>query len=519
MDERRFDDLARALGAGLTRRGLGAAAALAGAAGIVAALTDEDGDAASKRRDHGPRGQHQKRKCRRTSPAGQCCRRDGTCTCSNGGTVCGTACCTGGQTCESGTCRETPQCLALGTACKGTGRTCCAGLRCGSGQGGTDDIGCWVPAGGRCAGTAECAWLSTCQGGACVEQAPPPPPTVAPEPTQPSPPPQPTPTATAVTPSCTVTDTGNAATNGTNLQAAITNAAEYATVTVAPGTYETSGGFIVSKPITIRRCFSGTVILRGITSNKSVVRAYDTGVVELDGLTITTATGVANGVGIEVGAANPVDTSSTPHLTLRNCTVTANTGGGIHVWGQLSGSLYRPVLRVVDSSITNNRAVFSTTTAGGGITAERARVEISGSTITDNWTGSATSTPPVRGFGGGIHLFSTQLTVRGNSAITGNHAYGGTLTINSYNLAGPGGGGGIGIPAASMYGASNEASRVVIEAGSTVTGNEAHAYNSVAGQGGGAYGYGSLATGSSVAAGAITGNTPDNCYNLGVTCT
>ena len=87
MDGRRFDALAGILGTrGLSRRSLAAA---------LAALATAAAEPAAARR---------RRRCQRTSPPGQCCRRNGTCTCRNGGTACGASCCVGGETCAGGVC-------------------------------------------------------------------------------------------------------------------------------------------------------------------------------------------------------------------------------------------------------------------------------------------------------------------------------------------------------------------------------------------------------------------------------
>lgn len=95
MDGTRFDAIARLLGRAASRRA--ALAALVGLAAAGGGLPAADA----------------KRKCRRSSPPGQCCRkRQGVvaCTCRNGGEVCGRACCLPGQFCEDGQCRDAPPC-------------------------------------------------------------------------------------------------------------------------------------------------------------------------------------------------------------------------------------------------------------------------------------------------------------------------------------------------------------------------------------------------------------------------
>jgi len=154
MEGTRFDSVVRALGAGGTRRGF---------VGLLAALAA--GGAAA---DAGA-----KRKCRSDSPAGQCCRKKGgvvSCTCTNGGTVCGANCCRMGQECENGQCVAMPNpdtCVAYGQACKDVGIPCCAGLQCGSGQGGSE-VACWVAKTARCDSTSECIYGTECKDGICV---------------------------------------------------------------------------------------------------------------------------------------------------------------------------------------------------------------------------------------------------------------------------------------------------------------------------------------------------------------
>ena len=71
MDDRRFDALARSLGATSSRRGtLAALAAIGLAAGGPPPIVEAG----------------KKRRCKKDSPPGQCCKH-GTCTCKNGGKV------------------------------------------------------------------------------------------------------------------------------------------------------------------------------------------------------------------------------------------------------------------------------------------------------------------------------------------------------------------------------------------------------------------------------------------------
>jgi len=82
-----------------------------------------------------------------------------------------------GQECENGQCVAMPNpdtCVAYGQACKDVGIPCCAGLTCGSGQGGSA-VACWVRKTGRCDSTAECIFGTECVDGLCIAPVPPPP--------------------------------------------------------------------------------------------------------------------------------------------------------------------------------------------------------------------------------------------------------------------------------------------------------------------------------------------------------
>jgi len=237
MDAAGFDTLTRTLAVTATRRG-----AVAALLGLAAGAWSVGGGAG-------------KRRCRRDSPPGQCCRkRHGAiaCTCDDGGTVCGAACCLPGQSCESGRCVDTPEppvCIVFGQPCKDVGRPCCAGLACGSGQGGQTDIACWVPAGGACATTAECVYGSSCGNGVCIAN------------------PQPTPT-----PRCepTFAATGDPGADGLTLQQTVRDAPTGATIVLAPGEYRfdaaqdpgvgDSGLEVRSKSIAIERCTPDAVV-------------------------------------------------------------------------------------------------------------------------------------------------------------------------------------------------------------------------------------------------------------------
>lgn len=194
MDHDRFDRIARSLANPLNRRtGLLAALALAVGIGEVRARTrpaDPSPDPAAKRPDAGrtsPRddaadaGRRRRRKrCRPACGAGYACRQ-GRCVCADGVT-CGDACCAAGEACIDGACAvptPEPVCLEIGAACKGMGRACCAGLSCGSGQGGGAPVCCQAEGPRTCASTAECCYGWECRDGRCTVVVPP---TPTPEP-------------------------------------------------------------------------------------------------------------------------------------------------------------------------------------------------------------------------------------------------------------------------------------------------------------------------------------------------
>jgi len=166
MDQERFDRITRLLGASGSRRA-GLKAAFGGLLGVGVATVAATEAPARRRR----------RKCDPACAAGQTCVK-GTCACDNGGTVCGASCCLVGQRCEGGRCVELPDpgsCIAFGEPCKNAGRRCCENLQCGSGQGGQDDVACWVRKTGRCTSTAECIYGTECVDGVCIAPVPPPP--------------------------------------------------------------------------------------------------------------------------------------------------------------------------------------------------------------------------------------------------------------------------------------------------------------------------------------------------------
>jgi len=318
MDDRRFDQLARALGGASTRR-----RALAALAGIAAGLGAAGKDAEAKKG---------RRKCDPACPAGQTCRQ-GACTCDNGGTVCGASCCADGQTCQSGTCADPlPQCLAFGASCKNAGVPCCDGTVCASGQGGTGDIACYRPAGAACATTAECVFDSTCKDGVCVAN--------------PQPQPQP-----ACVPSFPVT--GDAAANGRALQAAwdAAKTASGTVITLAPGTYDlppSGEGYAMnwsSGEVTLQGC-AGEVRLNGRGTRPFALLG---GIVTLKGLILDGA------IGADRVSDFGVTASLSASVTLDECTLTGFTQRGVQA-GQsanvtLLGGTYWPNGQNGDASL------------------------------------------------------------------------------------------------------------------------------------------------------------------------
>jgi len=301
MDDRSFDRMTRALGGASTRRG-----ALAALLGLGAAAGAARGAGARK-------------KCRPKCPAGQRCEQ-GTCVCTNGGAVCGASCCPLGQRCENGQCVAEPApCLAAGERCKDTGRICCDGTVCASGQGGTGDIACYVPAGGACERSAECVFGSACQQGTCVADQPPPEPL-----------------------NCAVCASGCPF---TTIEAAVA-AASYGNeiITIAAGVYRpavSSGsraakwtGYLeLPRPVTLQPCGNGAVVIDCPPSSiaSCILATHQTGTVALDGLTLRggNTTDIDPRFGVAVF-------NSSGDLTIRNCTVSGFSNG---VWFSSTGTL------------------------------------------------------------------------------------------------------------------------------------------------------------------------------------
>jgi hypothetical protein len=192
MDGNRFDDLARLLAGGRTRRGVLRGFGLAAGLGAVGAVAPDGGAATTCR----PGGAI----CRKPDEccSGTCGPKDATgrerCACAAGTTPCGTsACCGAGQLCIAGTCRQptptTPPDLARDCApdadiCIQVAGATCAGDHCsclqrigGAGvicaEGGTcqpcdEDADCGpgrycVTTPGNCCGGSPTACYSPCQ--------------------------------------------------------------------------------------------------------------------------------------------------------------------------------------------------------------------------------------------------------------------------------------------------------------------------------------------------------------------
>jgi len=178
MDQHRFDQLARALGAGATRRA-GLRAVLGGLLGVGLGAGAATRDAAARRR-RGAADADRKKRRKRCKPACtngfECVKvgRKRACECVSGA-ICGAACCRTGQVCDGSQCVPEPgpgTCIAAGEPCKSVGIPCCGGRTCASGQGGDQDIACYVPKTGACAATADCVYGMRCQDGRCAPPAP-----------------------------------------------------------------------------------------------------------------------------------------------------------------------------------------------------------------------------------------------------------------------------------------------------------------------------------------------------------
>jgi hypothetical protein len=145
MDATRIDRLVRALTAALTRRGIARGLAGIALAGPIASLLGLAGAEAKKKR------KKKKKKCKNCGPCQSC--KKGKCKPKADGTACGVC-----DECQSGACVSR---CATGESCLANGGCCvpdCAGKECGS-------DGC-----GESCGT--CTGGQTCQSGTCVNPPP-----------------------------------------------------------------------------------------------------------------------------------------------------------------------------------------------------------------------------------------------------------------------------------------------------------------------------------------------------------
>jgi len=320
------------------------------------------------------------------------------------------------------------------------------------------------------------------------------------------------------------------------LQQKIDQAASGAIIYLAPGTYQrdvnpNTGTFTIINPLSIRRCGTGEVVLRSIGSSRSVLRIVDAGSVTLEGLTITTiSTGTNDGSkGLEV-FKNTTNTGTSPNVLLKDCLVKDNTAVGIYCDGYDAGKV--ATVRLEGTTVSGNVTTEGVSAGdvkfpayGGGVYANFCTLELTDSDITNNVAGMGSDnagTGDFQGIGGGIYMTHSQLDLKQNSAISGNIAHAeGVVTISNNPVSIVGQGGGIFINTEETT--ESLRSKIVIEAGSTVTGNEAKgAVGGSAGEGGGIYVYkGSqaLAAGSSIASGSVSSNLPAGSQCVGVTCT
>ncbi|MGI9252833.1 MAG: hypothetical protein ACR2J8_03735, partial [Thermomicrobiales bacterium] len=226
-------------------------------------------------------------------------------------------------------------------------------------------------------------------------------------------------------PACTVTDTGDAERNGTNLVAAIAAAADGATIDIEPGTY--TADYIIEKNLTLVRCGdTGEVILMNYSEHGDEP-PVEQGRVIIVG---TPPTFKANprGAGITV--------------TLDTISVVANPdlaeGGGIYV-----------------SRGATLKLIGATAVRGSNQPSEGAGIQVSGGTLLvgcDRVANPACTdsvmigdVDPARGNnnigqedGGGIAgLGASTIVIRGNAQVRGNHAVnrgGGILVKDTASL-------------------------------------------------------------------------------------
>ena len=410
MDQRRFDDLTRLLGASGTRRG-GLRAALGGLLGVGMGAFALDAEARRQRHDDaGADRRHRRKRCRPACTNGYECVKVGrkrACQCLSGVT-CSTACCQAGQVCQDGACvAPQPACIPFGETCKDTGRACCDNLVCASGQGGEDDVACWVRKTGRCATTAECVYGTVCTDGACVGL------------------PQPEPE-----PLCTVCASGcpHATIAGALADAGLS------TITVSTGVYK-EPNLQIARSLTLEDCGDGPVTIDAMEQSRVLLVAlpYEpegtVGAQDIDLIVTIRGLALINGKppAPDDNGAGILDQSSSltlERVTIANCSTTT-TGGGIQSTGQLTlkactiencsagqfgGGVY--VLGVLttltDTAIRHCRVTEGANSGGGGImVADGSALALDGATsITGNQTAEAS-------VGGGVGSGTATVTCSG----------------------------------------------------------------------------------------------------------
>ena len=150
----------------------------------------------------------------------------------------------------------------------------------------------------------------------------------------------------------------------------------------------------------------------------------DTGVTLDRGLNTDANKGAAESVTGRVIAVDDADGASDIDVTFENITITGGYLSSAH------GAGIRSVenLSLINCSVTDNAAEFSTGSYGIGIYQEGGSLSIKNSLITNNISGGNTD-------GGGIYAKSTDLTII-NSSVSGNQAkLGGGLFINNSTYA------------------------------------------------------------------------------------
>jgi hypothetical protein len=225
-------------------------------------------------------------------------------------------------------------------------------------------------------------------------------------------------------PPCTVLDSGNVETNGAALVAALGAAADGATITVEPGTYQAD--YLITKNVTLQRCGStGEAILTNTTPWSStenvpndqgrVIRmgvpptmeapARERGAARLAVVTLTLVDMVVernvaagNGGGIFVGDGAALNLLGSTQV--RGSKMEEQRGGGLHVLG---GIVVAGCDRTANPGCTDSVMIGSTDPATGNIAKQ----------------------------GGGIYSDNfASITLQGNATVTGNTSHGSGGGVN-----------------------------------------------------------------------------------------